>query len=193
MQKHRNCPLCDSDSGELFAEVFGTERDHTVFVHESGVRLESSAGANAGCCALLFALPWAWFDKNRRSWFFCLLMMLEPFLHCWNLHPQPDPKFYYPRLPALEFIQRSSPGRVLGIECLPPKLLESHQLRDIRGYDGVDPLAYVQLLSLSYDPQRTAAPEYARSMWYFPEFREPATQGLSQQRRSARSLDSTTP
>ncbi|MEI6539752.1 MAG: YfhO family protein, partial [Planctomycetota bacterium] len=106
-----------------------------------------------------------------------LLMILEPFLHCWNLHPQPDPKLYYPRLPALEFIQRSAPGRVLGLECLPPKLLESHQLRDIRGYDGVDPLAYVQLLSLSYDPQRTSAPEYARTMWYFPEFRESATLG----------------
>jgi len=310
----------------VFPEAFGTERDNTVFVHESGIRLESSAGAYAGCFSLLFALPWAWFDKSRRSWFFCLLliallgigwqinvpglvslwrlpglkmlspsrlvfatawailmlaaiglqqfrksferprsrllhitvvmtlgcwlscfaglfawpdklrtllpqgqpglsltriqssfqteylhelgwlscvlviwfltfrrlvpalrltpivgllMILEPFLHCWNLHPQPDPKLYYPRLPALEFIQRSSPGRVLGIECLPPKLLESHQLRDIRGYDGVDPIAYVQLLSLSYDPQRTTALEYARSMWYFPEFREPATQGNS--------------
>ncbi len=307
----------------VFPEAFGTEKDNTVFVHESGVRLESSAGAYAGCISLLFALPWAWFDRKRRSWFFCLLlisilgigwqinvpglvslwrlpgfkmlspsrmvfamawstltlaamgmeqfgksfdgprsrllhipgivtigcwlwclaglftwpdklrtllphgqqgltlariqssfqteylhelcwlscvfviwfltlrrlvpasrltpivgllMILEPFLHCWNLHPQPDPKLYYPRLPALEFIQRSAPGRVLGVECLPPKLLESHQLRDIRGYDGVDPLAYVQLLSLSYDPQRTSAPEYARTMWYFPEFRESATQ-----------------
>ena len=108
-----------------------------------------------------------------------LLMIFEPFLHCWNLHPQPDLKLYYPRLPALEFIQRSTPGRVLGVECLPPKLLESHQLRDIRGYDGVDPLAYIQLLSLSYDSQRTSAPEYARTMWYFPEFRESATQGNS--------------
>ena len=310
----------------VFPEAFGTEKDDTVFVHESGVRLESSAGAYAGCISLLFALPWAWFDKKRRSWFFCLLlisilgigwqinvpglvslwrlpglkmlspsrmvfatawatlmlaalglqqfgksfegprrpvlhvpaivtigcwlwclaglfawpdklrtllsqgqqgltlariqssfqteylhelgwlscvlviwfltfrrlvpasrltpivgllMIFEPFLHCWNLHPQPDLKLYYPRLPALEFIQRSTPGRVLGVECLPPKLLESHQLRDIRGYDGVDPLAYIQLLSLSYDSQRTSAPEYARTMWYFPEFRESATQGNS--------------
>ena len=310
----------------VFPEAFGTEKDDTVFVHESGVRLESSAGAYAGCISLLFTLPWAWFDRKRRSWFFCLLliailgigwqlnvpglvslwrlpglkmlspsrmvfatawatltlaaiglqqfgksfegprrpglhitvvvtvgcwliclaglfawpdklrtllpdgqhglsltriqssfqteylhelgwlscvliiwfltfrrlvpasrltpivgllMIFEPFLHCWNLHPQPDLKLYYPRLPALEFIQRSTPGRVLGVECLPPKLLESHQLRDIRGYDGVDPLAYIQLLSLSYDSQRTSAPEYARTMWYFPEFRESATQGNS--------------
>lgn len=310
----------------VFPEAFGTEKDDTVFVHESGVRLESSAGAYAGCISLLFAIPWAWFDRKRRSWFFCLLliaflgigwqfnvpglvslwrlpglkmlspsrlvfatawatlmlaaigleqfcksfdgprsrllhipalvtigcwlsclaglfawpaalrallphgqpglsltqiqssfqteylhelgwlscvliiwfltfrrlvpvskltpivgllMIFEPFLHCWNLHPQPDPELYYPRLSALEFIQRSAPGRVLGIECLPPKLLESHQLRDIRGYDGVDPFAYVQLLSLSYDPERTSAPEYARTMWYFPEFRESATQGNS--------------
>ena len=310
----------------IFPEAFGTEKDDTVFVHESGVRLESSAGAYAGCISLLFALPWAWFDRSRRSWFFCsfliailgigwqlnvpglvslwrlpglrmltpgrmvfatawatltlaaigleqfcksfegprsrvlhvavvvtvgcwlccfaglfawpdklrtffpqgqqglsltriqssfqtayllqlgwlscvliiwfltlrrlfpasrltplvcLLMILELVSHCWKLHPQPDPKLYYPRLPALEFIQRSPPGRVLGVECLPPKVLESHQLRDIRGYDGVDPLAYIQLLSLSYDQQRTSAPEYARTMWYFPEFREPATHGTS--------------
>lgn len=308
----------------VFPEAFGTEKDDTVFIHESGVRLESSAGAYAGCMSLLFAVPWAWFDKQRRSWVLCLcliavlgiswqinvpglvslwrlpglkmlspsrlvfatawatlaiaaigleqfcksfdgprsrwlhipaiitvgcwlsclagllawpeklrnlipqgnqglslasiqssfqseylhelcwlsgvlivwlltfrrqipasrftpivglLMIFDPFLHCWNLHPQPDPGLYYPRLPALEFIQRSAPGRVLGVECLPPKLLESHQLRDIRGYDGVDPLAYVQLLSLSYDQQRTSAPEYARTMWYFPEFRESSTQG----------------
>ena len=310
----------------VFPEAFGTEKDDTVFVHPSGVRLESSAGAYAGCISLLFALPWAWFDRKRRSWSFCLLfvailgigwqlnvpglvslwrlpglkmlspsrlvfatawstlalaaiglqqfgksiteprsrwlhipslvtvgcwlsclaglldwpeklrsllpkghqglslariqssfqteylhelcwlscvliiwflpfhrlvrpsrltpivgllMILEPFLHCWNLHPQPDPGLYYPRLPALEFIQRSAPGRVLGVECLPPKLLESHQLRDIRGYDGVDPLTYVQLLSLSFDRQRTSAPEYARTMWYFPELRQSATEGNS--------------
>ena len=119
------------------------------------------------------------FPASRLTPLVCLLMILEPFSHCWKLHPQPDPKLYYPRLPALEFIQRSAPGRVLGVECLPPKVLESHQLRDIRGYDGVDPLAYIQLLSLSYDQQRTSAPEYARTMWYFPEFREPATHGTS--------------
>lgn len=306
----------------VFPEAFGTEKDDTVFVHPSGVRLESSAGAYAGCISLLFALPWAWFDRKRRSWSFCLLfvavlgigwqlnvpglvslwrlpglkmlspsrlvfatawstlalaaiglqqfctafgeprsrllhlpaivtiacwlsclgglfawpdelrtlipqgqpglslaqiqssfqteylhqlgwlscvfviwmltffrlgaakrltrfvgllIILEPFLHCWNLHPQPEPRLYYPRLPALEFIQQSASGRVLAIECLPPKLLESHQLRDIRGYDGVDPLAYVQLLSLSYDQQRSSAPEYARTMRYFPEFRGSST------------------
>jgi len=305
----------------VFPEAFGTEKDDTVFLHESGVRLESSAGAYAGCIAVIFAIPWALLDRSRRSWVLCLfaisvfglswqlnipgfvsiwrlpglkllsasrlvfatawsilmlavigleqlqvstssrrwpfhvgvclslgclglciagilfwpgelrrlipagqpglsfadiksaflapywyqfgwltaalglcagvlfrtgqqsglpltlavLMVLESLSHVWNLHPQPDPMLYYPRLPALEFIQNSPPGRVLGVECLPPKLLESHQLPDIRGYDGVDPFPYIQLLSLSFDRRRTSTVEYARTMWYVPEFKEPAT------------------
>ncbi len=308
----------------FFPEAFGTEKDDSIFAHESGVRLESAAGAYGGCIALLFAVPCAWLDRSRRSWVLCLsliailgvswqlkipgfvgvwrlpglkmlsanrmvfasawsilmlaaiglqqlqlpsssprwsmhicvylsllcllfclagfffwpdeirrlvprgqpgqslvelqtaflspywhqlgwliltlilwavalfflrrekrlsgwlpivamLLILEPLSHVWNLHPQPDPGLYYPRLPALEFIQRSPPGRVLGMNCLPPKLMESHQLRDIRGYDGVDPLPYIELLSISFDKQRTSAIEYARTMWYFPVLMPPST------------------
>ena len=114
-------------------------------------------------------------ERSRRRLAVAVLMVLESISHVWNLHPQPDPRLYYPRIPALEFIQKSLPGRVLGVKCLPPKLLESHQLQDIRGYDGVDPLPYIQLLSLAFDGQWISALEYAKTMWYVPIFQKPVT------------------
>jgi hypothetical protein len=298
-----------------FPEAYGIERDDTLFfLAASGSQLESAAGSYCGCIALLFAAPWAWLDRNRRSWVWCLacmallglgwqlnlpgivdfwrmpplrvfsanrfvflsawallqlaaigleqisqrgqlplcwsiswgvvgtlvlligcvaglllwpdelkrffpqgirglslaqlqnrfseqyvhqfawaticlvcwivvwlrvipaslvmravsvLMIIDLVAHAWNLHPQPSSHLYFPRLPALEFIQKSPPGRVIGMGCLPPKMLESHYLPDIRGYDGVDPIPMVELLN-AIPSQQTQKLEYAQTMWYLP-------------------------
>jgi hypothetical protein len=78
-----------------------------------------------------------------------VLMILDPVAHAWGFQPQPALSQYYPRLPVLQFIQKSSPGRTIGMKCLPPRLLESHGLNDIRGYDGVDPHAVIDVYQIS--------------------------------------------
>ena len=56
---------------------------------------------------------------------------------------QCDPALYYPKIPVLDEIARSVPGRVIGINCLPPSLAIMAGLNDIRGYDAVDPARMV--------------------------------------------------
>ena len=62
---------------------------------------------------------------------------------------QADPALYYPRIPVLEQIAQSSPGRIIGYNCLPAALAQTHELRDVRGYDSVDPGRLTTLLYLA--------------------------------------------
>lgn len=82
-----------------------------------------------------------------------VMIVVEPVCHFWNFYHQPRPSDYYPRLPVLEFIRNSPPGRTIGINGFPPRILESHDLNDIRGYDGVDPQAVVDVLKISADAE----------------------------------------
>jgi hypothetical protein len=52
---------------------------------------------------------------------------------------QCDPSLYYPRIPVLEELAAAPPGRIIGYHCFPATLAQTQHLRDIRGYDGVDP------------------------------------------------------
>ncbi len=81
---------------------------------------------------------------------------------------QSDPAFYYPRVPVLEDVARSTPGRVIGYKCLPPNLAMMCGLRDIRGYDDVDPARFVEVLTNAAGPQSTPLP-YAQVQWLVPE------------------------
>jgi hypothetical protein len=56
------------------------------------------------------------------------------------------------------------------VGCLPPRLAESHGLRDIRGYDGFDPLRLVELLEIARDDEvNTRVNPYAQLQWYVPK------------------------
>ncbi len=93
---------------------------------------------------------------------------LAAFAH--GLHPQIGRELYYPRLPVLSELARrveTSPGRILGVACLPPMLSQSHGLSDIRGYDGVDPAGLMDLLELAAGPDNKN-PDHARTMFYRP-------------------------
>ena len=80
---------------------------------------------------------------------------------------QCDPALYFPRIPLLEELARAPAGRVLGYGCLPAPLAYANGLRDVRGYDGVDPARYIELLDLAAQPG-AARPHYALTQWFQP-------------------------
>jgi hypothetical protein len=55
----------------------------------------------------------------------------------------------------------------MGVKCLPANLLITHHLRDIRGYDAVDPKPLLDVLELARDKE-FQSPKYARTQWYVP-------------------------
>lgn len=102
-----------------------------------------------------------------------LAVLLLPFLCIellgtgWNVNPQTDPSLDYPPLPELQKLATLPPGRVLGIGCLPPKLNEVHGLHELRGYDGIDPSRFVEVLRYCSDP-RAGSPDYAKTLNFVP-------------------------
>jgi hypothetical protein len=88
----------------------------------------------------------------------------------WFAHgrsPQCDPALYFPPVPALEQLARSGSGRVIGYHCLPASLASMSALRDVRGYDGVDPQTLVEVLSLTAAPDSSKR-TYAETQWLSP-------------------------
>ena len=93
--------------------------------------------------------------RCRPTWLFSLFgffMVGDLIWFASGRNLQCDPALYFPRIPVLQDIARSAPGRVLGFGCLPASLLHFHGLKDICGYDGADPKRLVELVISSADP-----------------------------------------
>lgn len=95
------------------------------------------------------------------------LMMAELLLYAYNVNPQCDPALYYPQISALEALKQRPAGRILGVSCLPPALNLMIGLRDIRGYDAVDPKRLLDVLEFARQPG-TSSPPYARTQGFIP-------------------------
>jgi hypothetical protein len=105
-----------------------------------------------------------------RSWFLravCVLLLADLMWFAYGRASQCDRAMFYPRIPALEQVAKAEPGRIIGFQCLPAMLGQSHNLRDVRGYDGVDPIRIVELLQLAADPE-SRSPQYATTQWLTP-------------------------
>ena len=111
--------------------------------------------------------------RNARvpqRWLVFILGVVLPgellwFGHGWNA--QCDPRLYYPRIPVLDEIAKSTPGRVVGFHCLPAVLAQTSGLRDVRGYDAIDPLRLTSLIAPVAGPEVPAFP-YASIQWFSP-------------------------
>jgi hypothetical protein len=100
------------------------------------------------------------------------LWLVELLWYAYGVNAQCDPKLYYPPIPALQRVAHSTPGRVIGFQCLPAILAESQGLNDIRGYDAVDPARLVDLVMLAADPRLSPPPAripYALTQWLTPK------------------------
>jgi hypothetical protein len=82
-------------------------------------------------------------------------------------NPQSDPALYYPPLAPLTKLAAAPEGRIAGMAALPPMLPQAYGLRDVRGYDAVDPARIVRLL-VKLQHQKAMKVDYAMTQWWFP-------------------------
>ncbi len=132
--------------------------------------------------SVLVGLFWLAFRRGleRRRWFLPVIgvLLLADLLEAgYGWSPQCDPDLYYPEIEVLARLADAPDGRVLGIDCLPPNLNRRYRLREVRGYDAVDPARLIELLDAVRDPV-SPVPDYARSMWLRPRTLEPSGDGV---------------
>jgi len=96
-----------------------------------------------------------------------MLLVIEPLILGHDVNPQCDRSLYFPPVPTLQKLAALEPGRVVGYNCLPARLSEANGLRDIRGYDGVDPKRFIEVMNLAMD-ERTPKVPYALTQMYLP-------------------------
>lgn len=128
------------------------------------------AGAAVLCLIALVAWIAVAVGASPRRWSrgIVIVWLFELLWHAHGVSPQVDPSLYYPRLPVLEQLS-SVPERVMTARTLPANLHEMLGLRDVLGYDGVDPKRVVEVLELAADPQYKGSLNYARVQWYMPK------------------------
>ncbi|MBN2574502.1 MAG: hypothetical protein JXP73_08040 [Deltaproteobacteria bacterium] len=125
----------------------------------------------AACWALLASLQrWRWWLSAGLA----TVMFADLLWFAHGRSPQIDPAYYYPKVPALEQIAARTQGRIIGVGCLPATLAQMSGLRDVRGYDGIDPARYTELLLLAAraDHKHT---EYSLVQWMSPRYETAAS------------------
>jgi hypothetical protein len=155
----------------LRGESLGTIHD-IKGVHEVQAWFIGHYTVSAVFCGLGF-VGWLllMFQKTRRFRFFPFLAVLLVGDLLWfdyGRSAQCDSSLYYPKIPMLAEIARSAPGRIIGINCLPPSLAIMSGLKDIRGYDAIDPARMVELLDTSAEPGIKLS--YAATQFLLPKF-----------------------
>ncbi len=155
--------ILNGESIPLVRDLEGVRRVQSWFVRHY-------AAAAAGCG--LGLIGW-WLLWSGRFWRCRGLPILAAALvgdllwFGYGRNAQCDPALYFPPVPALVEVARSAPGRVIGYNCLPANLAAMCGLRDIRGYDGLDPKRLTELLLSVADPQSAVLP-LAQTQWLIP-------------------------
>jgi len=96
-----------------------------------------------------------------------VLLTCDLLWFAWGRQSQCDRELYFPEIPALAEMSKAGPGRVIGHNCLPAKIAQAIGLTDPRGYDGVDPARWVELLKPAAD-QRSPFLQYASTQSLVP-------------------------
>jgi len=122
-------------------------------------------------CGLAFAgWLWIWVDQSGRFRLVPVLAFLLVADLLWFDHDrsaQCDPALYFPKIPVLEQVAHSVPGRVLGVNCLPASVTAMQGLNDILGYDSIDPARMVDLLRTT--DMHGSEPPYAAVQFLTPK------------------------
>jgi hypothetical protein len=129
-----------------------------------------------GVLAVLAALGWSLVAilASWRWWLTAVLGTVVFLDMLWFAHDrsaQTDPALYYPRVPVLDQVAGRTTGRIIGVGCLPANVAIMAGLRDVRGYDGIDPARYVQLVLLAAPPSSARSP-YSAIQWMAPKLEQ---------------------
>jgi len=131
--------------------------------------LKSAALCGAGL-AIWFALK-VWPSAKRLALpVVGMLLMGDLLLFAYGKRVTHDPLLYYPEVPALREIANATPGREFGIDCLPANMAQAVGLRDIRGFDSVDPERWLRLLWIASGVEGVHS-DYAASQLFVPRWK----------------------
>jgi hypothetical protein len=95
------------------------------------------------------------------------LLLADLTLFSYGRAPQCDPALHFPEIPALRDVANADSGRVIGYKALPANLAQAVGLKDVRGYDAIDPARWVDLLAIAAD-ENSPKPEHARVQFMVP-------------------------
>ena len=147
---------------------WGSTLDDVALIQE-GFRMQALSGG-ALCAMALLGWVVLWLRPQWQQAFgrvIGLVMLVELFFYAYGQSVQCDPSLYFPRIPALQQVVESEPGRIVGYSAMPANLAGTHELRDVRGYDAIDPKRYVELVSRAADPRSFIVP-YAALQYLTP-------------------------
>ena len=146
-------------------DAAGVSRVQTTFriTYLVGGLLAGAAAIGWGLVALL--RTWRWW---LTVWL-AVAVLADMLWFAHDRSTQSDPALYFPKVPVLEQIAARTTGRIIPVGCLPAGLAQMAGLRDVRGYDGLDPSRYVRLLKLAAAPD-FAPPSYALVQWMSPKW-----------------------
>jgi hypothetical protein len=158
----------------------GRDRETQETIRRAEATLPGYHRRELGWCLVGLA-AWAvlWRGLRPRPWFVPVaggLLAAELLTFAWGFNPQCDPAQYYPPVPALEELARRPAGRVLGLGCLPPCIGQLRGLRELRGYDSVDPMRLVELLEQA-EPSNMPHIPYATTLTFHPKTVETVGKG----------------
>jgi hypothetical protein len=73
---------------------------------------------------------------------------------------------------VLDAVAASQPGRIIGMNNLWPRLSAMAGLRDVRGYDGIEPARLMELILQTRDGQASSKNPFARLQYMVPYYAE---------------------
>ncbi|MGO9585542.1 MAG: hypothetical protein ACLP2Y_05035 [Limisphaerales bacterium] len=161
-------PIANQSNFNVFYLTHLRSIQITLDVNEIQAWFTSHYVIMAEFCALGF-VGWLllWLQKPARLLFvaFAVLLTGDLLRFDYGRNPQCDPSLYYPQIPVFDQVAHSIPGRV--ISGLPASVTFMAGLKEIKGYDSIDPARMVDLLRLAADPRAVILP-HAQIQYFIP-------------------------
>lgn len=127
---------------------------HASFVREMATAVLWSGGVAVAAAGLVVCWARGWVTRRLAVVLLTIVSVADLFALGFRFHPMMPRAQVFPRLPAIETITADHTlFRVAGLgDSLPPNAAMVYGLADPRGYDGVAPRHYTDLLGRAFGP-----------------------------------------